>query len=448
MPRSHGYRPWTAQEDKILRDDHRKGITAAKTAERLNRSIGSVQMRRQRLAVGGEFGAERPPIDETPAIDDRIDGEQRSLDSLALHRIVTLEEMLAATCVDLNEWEVERHVLNKWEVGAKDPDGNIVVEPLFQVKVWLRRKAGTALAAHVDRLMAHISTDTAARQRAPAVRPASRQAHGAHMLECCLFDLHLGKLAWAPEAGDHYDSKIAEQVARDALADLLWQAERYPIDRVLLPIGNDYFHVDTGAGSTTAGTIVDRDTRYHHMFELGRGLASWMIDLCAQVAPVVVPVVPGNHDELSAFTLGTVLAAEFKHDARVTIDNSPRLRKYQRWGANLIGYTHGKDERLADLPGIMATERPQEWGETVCREWHIGHRHRPKQTTSTPVDGKNGVRVREITSLSGSDAWHTRMGYVGEPKGAEAFVWRFSGGVRAHLYHLADRAHYGHEAAA
>lgn len=107
-------------------------------------------------------------------------------------------------------------------------------------------------------------------------------------------------------------------------------------------------------------------------------------------------------------------------------------------GGNLIGYTHGNEEKIADLPGIMATERPQDWGETVCREWHIGHRHRAKQTVTTPVEGKQGVRVREINSLSGDDAWHTMRGYVGEPKGAEGFVWRFRGGVRAHLTHRSD----------
>jgi len=55
-------------------------------------------------------------------------------------RIKTLDQLLEATEVDLDVWEVERHKVNKWEVGSKDPDGNIVVEPLFQVKASLIRK--------------------------------------------------------------------------------------------------------------------------------------------------------------------------------------------------------------------------------------------------------------------------------------------------------------------
>lgn len=58
-------------------------------------------------------------------------------------RIKTLDQLLEATEVDLDIWEVERHKVNKWEVGSKDPDGNIVVEPLFQVKASLKRKIVT-----------------------------------------------------------------------------------------------------------------------------------------------------------------------------------------------------------------------------------------------------------------------------------------------------------------
>lgn len=49
-------------------------------------------------------------------------------------RIRTLDQLLKACQVDLKVWEVERYTVNKWEVGAKDPDGEIVVTPLFQVK--------------------------------------------------------------------------------------------------------------------------------------------------------------------------------------------------------------------------------------------------------------------------------------------------------------------------
>ena len=57
------------------------------------------------------------------------------------HRIKTLDQLLEATDTDLDTWYVERHKVNKWEVGSKHPDtGEVVVEPLFQVKASLKRK--------------------------------------------------------------------------------------------------------------------------------------------------------------------------------------------------------------------------------------------------------------------------------------------------------------------
>jgi hypothetical protein len=64
--------------------------------------------------------------------------------------IRTLEELIEACNIDLNVWYVERFTANKWEVGSKDANKEIVVTPLFQIKAKLIRKpvtaAGTAIA--------------------------------------------------------------------------------------------------------------------------------------------------------------------------------------------------------------------------------------------------------------------------------------------------------------
>ena len=71
-------------------------------------------------------------------------------------RITTLEQLLEICNVDLNIWEVERYIVNKWEVGRKaitkdliwqdgvldgytEDTGKINVEPLYQIKAWLIR---------------------------------------------------------------------------------------------------------------------------------------------------------------------------------------------------------------------------------------------------------------------------------------------------------------------
>jgi len=234
--------------------------------------------------------------------------------------------------------------------------------------------------------------------------------------------------------------EVCERRIDDAVDDLLVQAKSYVLDKIVLPWGNDFFHYDTLSGTTTSGTPLDRDSRFQKMFRKGRAIASRTIRKCAEVAPVDVVIVPGNHDEITSFLLGEVLAAEFEGDARVTVDNSPRMRKYVKYGKNLIGFTHGKEEPHKKLPLIMAQEVPQMWAETVFREMHTGHFHTSKVSDSVPVNSYNGVRVRTLQSLSGTDAWHAKMGYIGETGGAEAFVWSHSKGLRANLFYLLREA--------
>jgi len=77
----------------------------------------------------------------TEKLEDQTDGNSRVVDSKS-RRIMTLDELVQACQIDLEEWKIERHVINKWEVGIKDEvsGSQIIVEPLFQVKVWLIKR--------------------------------------------------------------------------------------------------------------------------------------------------------------------------------------------------------------------------------------------------------------------------------------------------------------------
>lgn len=55
--------------------------------------------------------------------------------------IRTLEEALEFSDVDLDKWEVERHIFNSWDVSMKNQDGSGAFKRTnYQVKVWFRRK--------------------------------------------------------------------------------------------------------------------------------------------------------------------------------------------------------------------------------------------------------------------------------------------------------------------
>lgn len=289
----------------------------------------------------------------------------------------------------------------------------------------------------LSRLAAQLRNDITrdAAARTPPKAHKLTKTDDPHALEVCLFDLHIGKYGWGEETGDDYDTDIAEARARVASEDLLAQAGHYALDEIVVPIGNDLLHYDNLEGSTTLGTIQDRDTRFHRMFRRARGLMAWLITHCAERANVRAIIIPGNHDSLSAWTLGQVLAAQFSADRRVSFDDSPRKRKYHLYGKNLLGYAHGHNEPHKKLPQIMAAEVPDLWAKSTTREMHLGHFHKSKVTEPIYVDDHEGCTVRVLRSLSGTDNWHAAQGYIGNTRGAEAFVWRKSGGLRAHFLH-------------
>lgn len=254
-----------------------------------------------------------------------------------------------------------------------------------------------------------------------------------HLLEIAPVDLHVGKLSWGEETGHDYDIRIAERVFTDAIDEILARVQGLTVEQIVLVVGNDLTQTDNLAGTTTAGTFVDTDTRYIKAFRRAVAINRWAIERCASVAPVLVKIIPGNHDRLTAFHVGDVLAAAFEGRASISIDNSPKLRKYHHYGVNLLGWTHGSEERQADLPLIMAQEEPEAWAATKWREIHTGHYHKAKEMRYTAGDSFNGVRVRILPSLCGPDAWHFARGFVHEQRACEAFIWNRTRGYAGHL---------------
>lgn len=345
-------------------------------------------------------------------------GDTVSLTSVS-ETIRTIEDALAYGNIDPNLWEVVEAVVNARETG----EDRVL---LWQVKARLKRRASRvqcdAAAALFERFKEH----------KPNWKPPKVRNGANHLLELSLFDAHFGKYAWKEEVGSDYDVSIAETVFGNAIDDLIGKARPFKIEKVLLPIGNDFFQVDSWRNETTAGTRVDTDGRLARVWQAGCMSMVKAIERCLTVAPVDLLWVPGNHDFGTSFFLTSFLAAWFRDNPHVSIDSSPRPRKAYRYGTNLIGFTHGDKEKPDRLPALMATEWPQLWAETKVHEYHCGHFHKAKSTKWTDVDEFEGVRIRWLPSLCSSDFWHVQQGYSSR-RCAEAYLWDKSDGYAGHL---------------
>jgi hypothetical protein len=254
-----------------------------------------------------------------------------------------------------------------------------------------------------------------------------------HLLEIDLFDVHFGKLCWGKEVGEDYDLEIAESLYREAVTDLLAKASAFEIEEIVLPIGNDFFHIDNHANTTTAGTPQDTDGRIEKILEAGQLAVVWAVEYLLAVAPVRVVWVPGNHDRLTSYCLAQTIRAYFRNCPDVQVDVSPSPRKRVRYGVNLIAYTHGDGEKPESLPAIMAQEWPEDWAATTTREWRLGHRHTQAKRETLPVATSNGVTMRWLGSMCPPDSWHARRGYVGNRRVAEAYLMSKERGYTGHF---------------
>jgi hypothetical protein len=241
----------------------------------------------------------------------------------------------------------------------------------------------------------------------------------------CIFDLHLGKLAWKEETGEDYDLKIAEEKFVLAIEDLIRKVSGNKIDKILFPVGNDIYNSDKALpfAQTTAGTPQQDDSRWQKMFRTGVRLIVWAINRLSSIAPVDVVTVFSNHDHERVFYLGEVISAVFHNHKNVNIDNSPMVRKYYKYGTCLFGLAHGHNERPEQLPLLMAQESKSIWAETCYREWLLGHLHHSKKMLTETSKDYSGVKVTYLTSPSAPDAWHFSKGFTGSIKGAEAFIY-------------------------
>lgn len=388
--------------------------TAAAAALGVNRATFDARYRRAMKTFG-----EARPVTAAGREGLVVHGDQAEATAITDQRVRTLADLIRVCQIDSTEWEVERWVANAWHMGAKDKTGTLVTKPLFQVKAWLRRKREVLATRH--EIAAMIADAKAA---IPPRMPLTRVSKGQHLLEIAIPDLHVGKLAWGAETGGgNYDIKIAAQRFEAALDALLQRTSSVTYAQVLFVLGNDLLNADSLANTTTRGTPQDTDGRFQRSFTTARRMLCDALDRLRRVAPVTALIVPGNHDQNSAYCMGDALDCFFHATPDVTIDNAPTLRKYFRFGKVLIGFTHGDKGKRMDYPLLMATERPKDFGETTHREWHTGHLHQ------TRVEEKHGVRVRISPSLVEADAWHSANHYVGNQMAAEAYVWSAEEGL-------------------
>lgn len=219
-------------------------------------------------------------------------------------------------------------------------------------------------------------------------------------------DHHLGMLSWDRETGRDWDITIAKQLL-GASIDYLCEAMP-PAETSLVAFLGDFMHYDSFEAKTpTGGNLLDADGRYPKMVDASVHSMRYTIDAALrkhQRVHVIVEI--GNHDLSSTIFLQKCLQIAYENEPRVTIDMNPSHFHYYAFGKVLIGTHHGHGVRKPEgLQGLMAVDRPKEWGDSLYRYWWTGHVHHysAKEVLGTIVES---FRV-----LPPQDSWAFNRGY-------------------------------------
>lgn len=350
--------------------------------------------------------------------------------------VKSLEQVLEIVEADLNVWEVERWLCNKWEVGAKDESNEIVVTDLWQVKVWFRRRTQEeqTMIKLIEGLRERsIHIESLHNIETPSNPKPSRA------LEICVADPHLGMHCRPPSADSEWSFELCRDMYREAICSLMGKAEAYgPFDEIVWVFGHDYLHSDTIWGETTAHTNQPDAETWHTAFLEGKLLAFQTADYLSELAPLRIIQISGNHDRMSSYALGHVLDAYYHNDANVTVDCSSAPYKFWSYGVNLLGFDHGHAKNLGMLPALMAAEtRTTHWQDARYCEWHLGDQHR--KGSGRPIAmAEQGVGVEFLTGLTPANEWHKIKTFNWQPRGATAYVWNRDTGPEARLHFNID----------
>jgi hypothetical protein len=225
-------------------------------------------------------------------------------------------------------------------------------------------------------------------------------------------DHHTGMHAWEKETGQNYDLKEAKHRLISGTSHLVGLAPR--AKQSLLIFLGDFLHYDGHKPVTpTSGHQVDADSRAAKMIDVGVALMMSTIDLALERHDSVHVIVEiGNHDLSNSIFLAAAMKQIYRNEPRVTIDTSPRHFHYYRFGKTLIGthHGHGHKAKPADLPMIMAADRPEDWGATIYRYWLTGHVHHSHGVMFRNKDYV-GCSVESMRVLAPADAFADQNGY-------------------------------------
>lgn len=236
------------------------------------------------------------------------------------------------------------------------------------------------------------------------------------ILEIDVADFHIGLLSDENEVGESYNTEIAIRYFNFCIDNIIEKTKNKKISKIVFVNLGDFMHINNSEGTTAKGTKQDTCERTTSIFVKALDMLIDNIEKLAEIAPLEIVSVSGNHDRETSFYLFTSLEKAFRKDSRISFNVGPNPFKAKRYGKVLLGWTHG-DVKKDNYTDWLQVHYSKDYGNSQWREIHSGHYHSQK------LLDKSGVLVRFLPKMCASSAWEHMNGYNAATKSMVSFLW-------------------------
>lgn len=365
------------------------------------------------MRIGADKPAEPLNVGDTKSIGVSVNekGDKTFDDIMSLYEgeAITPEMIMEAHNLNTDEWVIVSFRSNVWQSQVKGGDKI----NLWQSKLTVKPIDGNALTFKV--------VDEYFKDKIyPSVPKVSyNYTPKGEVLEINYVDAHNGLLCWDKETGANFDTKIAREYFLRAIGDVRERCDGRKLKKIIFTTLGDLLHTDNDLQTTTKGTFQQVEGRLPKIFN---GTCDTMIDVLktlADIAPIEVIYLPGNHDRILGYTC---MHSVSKALPWMDIDIMPNPMKHRVVTNNaLVGWHHGDMPKKLEGDWLSVVAR-QIGGIKFC-EVHSGHLH------SEWVRRENSVTVRHLSSICESSYYEHQQGYANN-KAFMCFLWSENNGLR------------------
>ena len=350
--------------------------------------------------------------------------------------------------VDLNQWKIMEAKVGFWHTGMKPRviirylengkpvyEDRIVRVTQWTVNIKLKPTRNNFLGESIRKLVDKVIPID------PINLPHLPLKTNKYAAEMSPVDIHFGKMAWGMETlAGNMDLKTTKKVFIESAMENLSEIALYPVSKIFIILGHDLMHFENYLGITPkGGHILDIDDRLPKAIQVTKESLIYVIDQAAQIAPVSIKRIPGNHDLHASYWMCEIIKERYRNNKHVDVDNGPSARKVILWGDLLIGLTHDASGRKqAPTVNLLPQFWPKEWGRSRWREWHTGHKHKKESTKFAPIFTLGSVIIRQVAGLTNIDYWHFDEVFVDAVPAMESFILHKDSGVRSNINHNID----------